>query len=92
MIKQIHKQEPKPANIVNFQKPAQLGDAAVPGDVTTGQESRYILKPVDTRGPLPVVMAGIARRLSESEREGYKYINQIAANSGEAVMVFERVK
>lgn len=90
MIKQIHKQEQKPANIVNFQKPQQLG--AVAGDVVSGQESRYILKPVTTCGPLTVVLFGIAERLSTAEKAGYRFIQTIPANSGEAVMVFEKIK
>ena len=91
MIKQnYHKNQQAPAaNVVNFQKPQQ---AAVAGDVVSGETSRYLLKPVDTRGPMPVVLAAIARRLSESEQGGYRYVNQIPANSGEAVMVFERIK
>jgi len=94
VIKQnYHKNQQAPAaNVVNFQKPATQTVAAVAGDVVAGQSSRYILKPVDTRGPMPVVLAAIARRLSESEQGGYRYVNQIPANSGEAVMVFERIK
>ena len=90
MIKQTHRSETKPTNVVNFQKPQQLG--AVAGDVISGQESRYILKPVTTNGPLAVVMFAIAERLSVAEKAGYRYIDRIPASSTESVMIFERIK
>ena len=92
MIKQTHRPETKPANVVNFQKPATQTVAAVAGDVISGHESRYILKPVTTNGPLAVIMFAIAERLSVAEKAGYRFVTTIPANSGEVVMVFERIK
>ena len=92
MIKQTHRPETKPANVVNFQKPATQTVAAVAGDVISGQESRYILKPVTTNGPLAVVMFAIAERLTVAEKAGYRYIDRIPASSTESIMIFEKVK
>ena len=90
MIKQAHSQ--KPANVVNFQKTATQTVAAVAGDVVSGTTSKYLLKPVTTCGPLAVTMFGIAERLSIAEKSGYRFVTTIPANSGEVVMIFEKVK
>ena len=92
MIKRAQYQAQPVKNVVNFQKPATQTVAAIAGDVLAGQTSRYILKAVTTCGPLAVVMFAVAERLSIAEKAGYRFVTTIPANSGEVVMIFERIK
>jgi hypothetical protein len=92
MIKQRQNQPLN--NVVNFQQqpPKVQPPAARPGDLATVTASNYILKPVNTNGPLEVVMFAIAERLACAEKAGYRYIDRIPANNTESIMIFEKIK